>query len=115
MKRFVSPRQAALSMGVSESSLKRWCDRGALAIHRTAGGHRKIPVPSVVSFLRENRRELVRPEVIGLPSRLHEAATPLSAAIKPITSSLTNGDMEACKRIVFGFFLGGKSLAQICD
>ena len=115
MKRFVSPRQAALSMGVSESSLKRWCDRGALAIHRTAGGHRKIPVSSVVGFLRENRRELVRPEVIGLPSRLREAAKPLSAAIKPIASSLTKGDMEACKQIVFGFFLGGKSLAQICD
>lgn len=115
MKRFVSPRQAALSMGVSESSLKRWCDRGAIEMRRTAGGHRKIPVSSVVRFLRENRRELLRPEVIGLPNRLSQTAETCSTAVDQITSVLTRGDTENFQQIVFGFFLSGKSLAQICD
>lgn len=102
-------------MGVSESSLKRWCDRGMLQTQRTAGGHRKILVSSVVSFLRETRRELVRPEVIGLPRSLDEPAKSLSAAIEPITSALIDGDSESCQQIVFSYFLSGHAIAQICD
>ena len=102
-------------MGVSESSLKRWCDRGVLETQRTTGGHRRILVSSVVRFLRENRRELVQPEVIGLPSRLTELPQALSDAVQPLTESLTNGDATACQRIAFSFFLNGRTSAEICD
>lgn len=102
-------------MGVSESSLKRWCDRGALATQRTAGGHRKIPVSSVVQFLRENRRELVRPEVIGLPTGVQTAAESLSAAVGTLAEQLVAGEAETCRRIAFGVYLGGHSLAKMGD
>jgi MerR family transcriptional regulator, light-induced transcriptional regulator len=38
-----SPKQAAKALGVSESSVKRWCDSGTVPALRTAGGHRRIP------------------------------------------------------------------------
>ena len=40
----LSPRELAEAVGVSESSLKRWADRGRVHVHRTEGGHRRIPV-----------------------------------------------------------------------
>ena len=33
----LSPKQVALALGVSEASLKRWCDKGFLDSTRTAG------------------------------------------------------------------------------
>jgi excisionase family DNA binding protein len=51
--RDLSPRQVAEAIGVSESSLKRWCDSGLIPTRRTAGGHRRVPVAGVVAFLRE--------------------------------------------------------------
>ena len=48
--RFLSPRQLAVAIGVSESSLKRWADDGRLAVERTAGGHRRIPLPEAVRW-----------------------------------------------------------------
>lgn len=46
-----SPRQAAQALGVSESSIKRWCDLGAVPVLRTAGGHRRIPRKSLEDLL----------------------------------------------------------------
>ena len=38
MNELVSPKQVAHAMGVSESSLKRWCDQGLIPTVRTAAG-----------------------------------------------------------------------------
>jgi MerR family transcriptional regulator, light-induced transcriptional regulator len=46
-----SPKQAAQALGVSESSVKRWCDLGAVPVLRTAGGHRRIPRKSLEELL----------------------------------------------------------------
>ena len=63
----ISPRQAARALGVSESSFKRWCDRGLIATVRTAGGHRKLAMSDVVRFVRERQGRVVAPELLGLP------------------------------------------------
>lgn len=102
-------------MGVSESSLKRWCDRGVIQVHRTAGGHRKIPVASVVRFVRGNQRELVRPEIIGLPGRPDDSLGTFANAVSPLVTSLTAGDMDTCQQIAFSFYLQGRTVAEICD
>ncbi|MGV3482968.1 MAG: helix-turn-helix domain-containing protein [Planctomycetaceae bacterium] len=47
----LSPKQAAQALGVSESSVKRWCDLGAVPVVRTAGGHRRIPLESLEKWL----------------------------------------------------------------
>ncbi len=46
-----SPKQAAQALGVSESSVKRWCDSGAVQVLRTAGGHRRISRQSLDKLL----------------------------------------------------------------
>ncbi len=47
----LSPKQAAKALGVSESSIKRWCDQGTVPVIKTAGGHRRIPCHSVDQLL----------------------------------------------------------------
>ena len=38
MTAYLSPKQLALASGISESTVKRWCDRGLLPFVRTPGG-----------------------------------------------------------------------------
>ena len=63
----VSPKQVARAIGVSESSLKRWCDQGLIKTVRTAGGHRKMDIAEVLRYVREQDHKLVSPEILGLP------------------------------------------------
>ena len=50
MESLLSPREVAVALGVSESSVKRWVDLGELAALRTAGGHRRITRAEAVRF-----------------------------------------------------------------
>ena len=102
-------------MGVSESSLKRWCDRGTLQAHLTAGGHRKIPVHAVVQFVRENRQELIRPELLGLPPKRKSETANLANSVLPFADALVEGQFERSRQILFSHFLQGLSVAKLCD
>ena len=62
----VSPKQVARVIGVSESSLKRWCDQGLIRMVRTAGGHRKMQISEVIRFVREHNHKLVNPELLEI-------------------------------------------------
>ncbi len=53
----LTTRQVAEALNVSESSVKRWCDRGAIPTVRTVGGHRRIPLNGFLRFLEETNRE----------------------------------------------------------
>ena len=61
-----SPKQVAQALQVSESSVKRWCDRGVIRTDRTLGGHRRIPLEHLMEFLESTNRRLVDPTAIGL-------------------------------------------------
>ncbi|WP_233148389.1 MerR family transcriptional regulator [Rhodopirellula sp. MGV] len=61
-----SPKEVAQSLRVSESSVKRWCDKGAIPTMRTVGGHRRITLTALREFLRSTRRSLVDPDVLGI-------------------------------------------------
>ncbi len=50
----VSTRQASRLLGSHESSVKRWCNAGDLECWLTPGGHRRIPVSSLVAYARAN-------------------------------------------------------------
>ena len=77
----VSPRQAARAMGVSESSLKRWCDQGLIRMTRTAGGHRKLPIAEVLRYVRDHNRPLLHPDLLGLPAASPGAVIGLGRAV----------------------------------
>jgi excisionase family DNA binding protein len=115
VERLVTPKQVAQAINVSESSLKRWCDRGLLATVRTAGGHRRLALDDVVQFLRESGHPLVRPELLGLPSTVGQGATVIARARDQVRDALLAGDEDQCRRIVFDLYLSGQSAAEICD
>lgn len=113
--RELSPRQVARAIGVSESSLKRWCDRGAVPMRKTAGGHRKIPIAGVVRFVRDNGHPLIRPELLGLPGEVGTAPESDDEAVTELVAALAAGDGGVSRRLLFGIYLTGRSLAAIFD
>ena len=115
MKQLMSPKQVAQAIGVSESSLKRWCDRDLLKSVRTAGGHRRLELDSVVQFLRESGHEVVRPELLGLPSAVGHGNTVVDRARDQLRDALVAGDEEQSRRIIFDLYLSGQTATEICD
>lgn len=115
MEELVSPKQVARAIGVSESSLKRWCDRGLIPTIRTAGGHRKLPVNAVLQFLKSSGRQLVEPDVLGLPATVGHGEGTLRRAKERLRKSLVEGDELACRQIVFDLYLANNPLSVICD
>lgn len=115
MQKLLTPKQVAQAINVSESSLKRWCDQGRMTAVRTAGGHRRLPLDEVFLFLRESGRQLVRPELLGLPSNTGQAAVVTGRGREQIREALISGDEQQCRRIVFDLYLAGQSACEICD
>ncbi|QDU88656.1 hypothetical protein Pla175_20360 [Pirellulimonas nuda] len=113
MQQLLSPKLVALAIGVSESSLKRWCDRGAIGVEKTPGGHRKIRISEVARFLRDQKRTAVRPELIGLPAALGRRME-CEEAREALGAALESGDQELCLGIVVGGYLAGAKLVDIC-
>lgn len=115
---WVSPRELADALGVSESSVKRWCDHGRLRVERTVGGHRRITVAEALRFARATNMTIPHPERLGvsgldadgqprqvLGDRLEEA----------LLQALTRDDPPAVTRLLFGAFAHGMSLATLFD
>ncbi len=102
-------------MGVSESSLKRWCDRGLIPTVRTAGGHRRLPISGVLEFLRESKQNLVDPEVLGLPATSGKSEWVTGRGRDVLREALLAGDEAACRQVIFDLWLAGQRLSEICD
>lgn len=114
-RELLSPRQVALAIGVSESSLKRWCDQGALPTVRTLGGHRRVPLAAVLQFVKESGRTLANPELLGLPGMTGHSEWTLARAADHLVTALVDAQEEVCRRILFDLFLAGHSLSAIGD
>ncbi|QDV68806.1 Helix-turn-helix domain protein [Rosistilla carotiformis] len=114
-------------MRVSESSVKRWCDRGIIPSVKTGGGHRRISVESLAQFLRETKRTLLAPEKLGVapldvvPSsavRRVDVESNVSnagceAIVETFTNALLDGDEAACRQIIQQAFLRNKSFTDV--
>ncbi len=102
----LSPRQLALAVGVSESSLKRWADAGKLRVSRTDGGHRRIAMTEAVRFIRDAGLTVVRPDLLGLGGVVGKR--------RPAAKALET-DARAIRAQLVGRFLGGESIAGLAD
>lgn len=112
---FITPRQLAAAIGVSESSLKRWTDKGLLPVNKTAGGHRRIPLTHVVQFLRTTRTPLANPEILGLRSPLDFGPVTSVSATAAIYECLRSGDGASAASVLMRCYLAEQSVAAICD
>lgn len=116
-KPILSPRELAEAIGVSESSIKRWADDGAVDAVRTAGGHRRIPIAEAIRFVRASGLELVRPEILGLSRAMAPTSPPDPGADPAIQlfNFLHAGDADQAQGLLVALYLKGKSLAQVID
>jgi excisionase family DNA binding protein len=114
-RRELSPRQVADAIGVSVSSLKRWCDRGDLPTTKTVGGHRRIPRDAVVRFLRDRGFDLKRPDLLGLPAGTRRNARERKEVLPQIVETLVDGDEMRLVGLLTGLFLAQRSLAELAD
>lgn len=94
----MTSREVAEAIGVSESSVKRWCDSGRLRTVRTPGGHRRIPVEAVLELSRRGGPSVLRPGVLAGEGAL-SPATP-AAARRDLVRALLNDDEGLARRIL---------------
>lgn len=115
MDKTLSPRQVAKSIGASESSVKRWCDRGLVPFNRTGGGHRRIPLAGVLEFVRREKMSIVAPESIGLPENVGRANVSFENASSQLKTLLVAGDEDRCRVLIWDLHIAGHSISEICD
>lgn len=116
MSRYFSPKHVAQAIGVSESSLKRWVDKGFIKASKTAGGHRRLELDAVLDYVRSTGRSLTRPQAIELPEGCgaQASASPEESRASFQTALMASEEAAAC-RIVLDLYLSGASVADICD
>ncbi len=112
MKNALSPKELALAIGVSESSLKRWVDEGVIAATRTSGGHRRISRNTALAFARERGYPVLRPDLLGL-----EEVTPAPVPEPPsgLQAALVEGRAAEARRLMVGRFVAGESVGALID
>ena len=114
-----SPKQIADAMQVSESSVKRWCDSGAIAIIKTLGGHRRITLDSLQQFLRDTQRQLLRPEVLSLPSLAPARSMKVRGSNHPVSESfreaLARGDESVCRQLLHQLIDEGATRSEAAE
>jgi len=117
MSEFLSPKALAQAVGVSESSVKRWADDGLLEVTRTPGGHRRIALREAVRYLREAGLPVVKPQVLGLADLqfLHSAGSQGQDLDGALVAALKEGHVQRARGIVLALYLGGRSVAELCD
>ena len=115
MKSVYTPKQLSRAIDVSESSIKRWCDKGMIDTQYTAGGHRRISMASVAEFLRGSKHKLISPEALGLPPTSGQTERVVRRAKDQFAESLLAGDQSTCWQIAFDLYLAEHSISTICD
>ncbi len=117
MEKLLTTTEFAEAIGASESSVRRWTNTGVIRTAKTAGGHRRIPLPEAIRFVRESGSAIVRPELLGVHSLPGAAGKALGSPVleESLFDALCNGNARSANGCVTGLFLNGLSVAEICD
>ena len=112
-----SPKELALVIGVSQSSIKRWVDAGRIEVTRTAGGHRRILLSEALRFIRAQKMRILRPDLLGLPN-LESLTTEMQ--VGGLTGDMLLHVLEAedamqARGLITGAFLSGQKPAALFD
>ncbi|MEO0963699.1 MAG: B12-binding domain-containing protein [Planctomycetota bacterium] len=117
MRNVLSPKEVALAIGVSESSLKRWADAGRIRVRRTAGGHRRIAIQEAIRFARENGFPVVRPDLLDLPEvgLTKRPNAELASLSDVFYEKLNEGSAEEVRAMLLELYLSGRPLSEVFD
>ena len=110
-----SPKKVALAIGVSESSLKRWCDSGMVKATKTAGGHRRISRSEAIAFANRKEYELRNPTAIGLPDIRKVFIADDQDAITQLVKAMLDGDEQSCRRLLVHMYVNGRTIPDLFD
>ena len=111
----LSPNDLARAIGVSESSLKRWVDRGEIQAVRTLGGHRRIPLQEAIRFIRRSRHPVVNPAVLGMEEAAGHAGWVEGSGWRVLAEALKAGDHGPARGMLLAAYLAGTPVARIVD
>jgi excisionase family DNA binding protein len=111
ISKYFSTSDVASAMGVGESSVKRWIDAGRLAAKKTPGGHRRVALTELYSFIRSSGKKLVDPGALGIKSLLTGTKSPLEVC----QTSLATGDSFTFESTLQMLRIGEPTLAAVVD
>lgn len=113
---FLTTREVAKLLKVSDATVKRWAESGQLASERTSGGHRRFRADEVARFQRDSQLGLKQAHgdlsITRLKKRRLEA---IGKRGSPLFNSLIAGSEEEAADQLLGDQLRGRSLPEIFD
>jgi MerR family transcriptional regulator, light-induced transcriptional regulator len=129
MDEILTPKQVAQALNVSESSIKRWCDRGVIESLKTGGGHRRISIDSLMAFLESTNRKVTDPEAIGMipgskmglmanstsPGGTRSFTKEEHAKRQLFENALIRGDERECRKILISWYSARETFAAVAD
>ncbi len=119
MQEQLTTRQIAMALQVSESSVKRWCDRGVIPTVRTVGGHRRIPLAGFMQFLEQTNQQVVVPletrSEVDSEASQENSIESLAETQKKFIAALAKGDEETCRSTLIRSFAQHNSIARLAD
>ncbi|MEZ6047376.1 MAG: helix-turn-helix domain-containing protein [Planctomycetaceae bacterium] len=114
-QQFLTPKQLARAIGVSESSVKRWCDAGLIENSLTSGGHRRLLLDSVQEFLKANNHQVLDPGIFELNFSIGKSDQSLVRGRRDFVEALINGSETQLRQILRNYLAAGHSAAVVFD
>jgi MerR family transcriptional regulator, light-induced transcriptional regulator len=112
MKSF-SPKEIAKALDVSQASIKRWVDKGLIEAEKTAGGHRRISLQSLKSYLDTNNKHLVNPDVLDLPTG--RLKSKIKDSLDILVEELKQCNDSRVRALIYDLYLSGTSPNELFD
>ena len=110
----LSPKQAAKFLGVSESSLKRWCDSGRIKATKTPGGHRKIEQADLIEFARKHGGTKVDLSAFSIQDG-ETVSSDMNGASHSLALSLLAGNEAEARKQIIDLYLNTYPVSKILD
>ena len=95
-------------MGVSRSTVQRYCDSGVLRLHRTLGGHRRLYAEDVIRWLKDSQAKKRRPRTPSSDSRD-------KLTVKTVANALLDGKLNRLESLSNRVLIGEYGLGKLCD
>ena len=106
-KDYLSCSEAAQVMGVSRSTVKRYCEIGELRNHKTLGGHRRIEANDVARWMSGQKNKSRR--------RTRTKANCVYLSASQVADALLTGKLKRLDPIIEPVVLGIESTANLMD